>query len=118
MSNLVPMSGNVAFILYEYDDGKKVDKANHTGAANRQKKIIHKVQVLVNEVAAPLPCCSGENACSLTRLQSCFHKSISKCDFEILCNTSRRGKGKGGKKEKKKGAKKSKKKTDDQEGDY
>ena len=132
MSNLVPMSGNIAIALYECDGRNTTKNSNQTAKPkSRQnvdgqtprvrkplKRSIYKIQVLVNEVAVSLPCCNGETVCSLTRFVRCYHDLISKCNFDKICKIPRKGKGKGRKKGKKKAKRKNKKKKYENEEDY
>ena len=54
-SNKVPMSANVAVVLYE---------CNSTETAG---KLEGKLQVLVNEEPVALPCCDGKMTCGLDK---------------------------------------------------
>ena len=73
MSNMVPMSANVAFVLY---------KCNST---EDQFEVEYKVQVLLNEELVGLPCCQGNKTCSLENFLLCFDEDVKNCDFEAMC---------------------------------
>ena len=66
-SNLVPMSANVAVVLYACDSTDKL-------------------QVLVNEEPVALPCCDGKMTCTLDKFLSCFKETVDSCDFEAMCS--------------------------------
>jgi len=69
-SNLVPMSANVAVVLY---------------ACNSTETAV-KLQVLVNEEPAALPCCDGKMTCSLDEFLSYFKETVDSCDFDEMCS--------------------------------
>ena len=73
-SNKVPMSANVAVVLYE---------CNSTETAG---KLEDKLQVLVNEEPVALPCCDGKMTCDLDKFLSCFKETVDSCDFDALCS--------------------------------
>ena len=76
LSNMVPMSGNVAAVLYAYKSSGMAEKRDH------------KVQVLVNEEPVTLPCCHGNVICSLDEFLSCFKETVDSCDLEAMCSLS------------------------------
>ena len=82
ISNMVPMSGNIALVLYE---------CNSTENAGNQE---HKVQLLVNEKLVSLPCCHGNTTCALDEFVSCFEETVKSCDFDAMCSLPPTGKPK------------------------
>ena len=71
-SNKVPMSANVAVVLYTCNSTKKAGK--------------DKVQVFVNEEPVAVPCCDGKITCELDKFLSCFMKTVDSCDFDEMCS--------------------------------
>ncbi|KAK3743401.1 hypothetical protein QZH41_002301 [Actinostola sp. cb2023] len=69
ISRNVPMAANLAFVLYRC--GKEF-----------------KVQVLMNERPAALPCCNGQSVCALKTFMSCYEDIGKNCDFEAMCKLS------------------------------
>lgn len=82
MSNLAPMSANVALILFE---------CNSTGMAGKQH---YKIQLSVNEKPVGLPCCHGNTTCTLDRFLSCYKDTVNSCDFDAMCSLPSTGKPK------------------------
>ena len=122
MSDLVPMSGNIALVLYKCHNGisknvNETGKIRKTKVKGLQKGTIYKIGVLVNEVTVRLPCCHGESTCNMERFVRCFQK-LSKCNFERLCNVLKRGKGRKKKKKLKKNKGKNKQRKNENERDY
>ena len=74
LSNMVPMSGNVAVVLYACKSSGMAEKRDH------------KVQVLVNEEPVTLPCCHENVICSLDEFLSCFKETVDSCDLEAMCS--------------------------------
>ncbi|CAB4043015.1 multiple inositol polyphosphate phosphatase 1-like, partial [Paramuricea clavata] len=76
-STFVPMSANIALVLYTCNstevNGKKPD---------------HKVQILVNEKPVGLPCCQGNLNCSLDDFLTYFKDAVDTCDFDTMCALS------------------------------
>lgn len=68
ISRNVPMSANMAFVLY------KCDKNPH-----------HMVQILMNEKPAILPCCDNGSLCSFQTFLSCYEPISKSCDFDGMC---------------------------------
>ena len=73
-SNRVPISANVAVVLYE---------CNSTDTA---VKLEYKLQVLVNEEPVSLPCCDGKMTCVLDEFLSRFKGTVDNCDFDAICS--------------------------------
>jgi len=69
--NILPMSGNIAFVL------------NKCGSS-------YKIQVLVNERLVTLPCCAskgqGNDTCDLDTFKSCFEHIGLNCNFKAMCS--------------------------------
>lgn len=74
ISNVVPMSANIAFVLYSCSSTEKAGKLEY------------KLQVLVNENPVPLSCCHGNITCGLDEFLSCFEETVDSCDFDALCS--------------------------------
>lgn len=74
ISNVVPMSANIAFVLYSCSSTEKAGKLEY------------KLQVLVNENPVPLSCCHGNITCGLDEFLSCFKETVDSCDFDALCS--------------------------------
>lgn len=74
VSYMVPMSANVAVVLYACNSTEKVGKLEH------------KLQVLVNEKPVALSCCHGNTTCSLDTFLSCFKETVDSCDFDAMCS--------------------------------
>lgn len=73
-SNMVPMSANVAVVLYACN------------STNEAGKLEYKVQVLVNEEPVAVPCCDGKITCGLDNFLSCFMETVDSCDFDAMCS--------------------------------
>ena len=74
ISNIVPMSANIAFVLYACNSTEKAGKLEH------------KLQVLVNEKPVALPCCHGNTTCGLDEFLMCFKETVDSCDFDAICS--------------------------------
>ena len=74
VSNMVPMSANIAFLLYACNSTEKAGKLEH------------KLQVLVNEKPVALSCCHGNTTCGLDEFLSCFKETVNSCDFDTMCS--------------------------------
>lgn len=74
ISNVVPMSANIAFVLYSCSSTEKAGKLEY------------KLQLLVNEKPVPLSCCHGNITCGLDEFLSCFKETVDSCDFDALCS--------------------------------
>lgn len=74
ISNMVPMSANIAFVLYSCNSTEKAGKLEY------------KLQVLVNEKPVTLSCCHGNITCGLDKFLSCFKETVDSCDFDALCS--------------------------------
>jgi len=74
ISNMVPMSANIAFVLFA---------CNSTEEAG---KLEHKLQVLVNEKPVALSCCHGNTTCALDEFLTCFKETVDGCDFDAMCS--------------------------------
>ena len=113
VSELVPMSGNVAFVLYKCKrDSAKVknestgdvkEKSNCKGKCremgtemgeNSIEGAFHasemKVQLLVNEAAVPIPACGGKMYCSVQQFLSYYSHIKENCDIKKICGTNRK----------------------------
>ena len=73
VSNMVPMSANVAVVLYSCNSTEKAGKLEH------------KLQVLVNEKPVALNRCHGNTTSSLDEFLSCFKGTVDSCDFDAMC---------------------------------
>ena len=82
MSNMVPMSANIALVVFE---------CNSTENAGKRK---HMVQLLVNEKPVSLPCCYGNTTCTLDKFVSCYEEAVKSCDFDAMCSLPPTGKPK------------------------
>ena len=82
MSDVAPMSANIALILFE---------CNSTGMAGKQH---YKIQLSVNEKPVGLPCCHGNTTCTLGRFLSCYEDTVNSCDFDAICSLPATGKRK------------------------
>ena len=74
ISNIAPMSANIAFVLYACNSTEKAGKLEH------------KLQVLVNEKPVALSCCHGNTTCGLDEFLMCFKESVDSCDFDAMCS--------------------------------
>lgn len=82
ISNMVPMSANIAFVLYACNSTEKAGKLEY------------KLQVLVNEKPVALSCCHGNITCGLGEFLSCFKETVDSCDFDAMCSLPPTGKPK------------------------
>ena len=82
-SNIVPMSANVAFVLYGRTR-KDVDKSR------RSSGMI--IQLLVNEVAVEIPACRGQKFCSVKKFLDHYAHVKAACDINKICGIKSRGK--------------------------
>ncbi|XP_028413993.1 multiple inositol polyphosphate phosphatase 1-like [Dendronephthya gigantea] len=73
-SRLVPMSANIALVLF---------KCNLRGKQNETQN--YKVQILINEKPMALPCCQGNITCSFEEFQAYFKHTVDNCDFDAMC---------------------------------
>lgn len=95
-SRVVPMSANVAFVLYDCSekntsDVNEADCVGQCGANNmafNSSKM--KVQLLVNEVAVPIPACNGEIFCSVEQFLSYYSYIRENCNIKAICGKRRR----------------------------
>jgi len=113
VSDVVPMSANVALVLYKCKrDGAKVknerkgdveEKINCKGKCrgmgtepgeNSIEGALHasekRVQLLVNEAAVPIPACGGNLNCSVQRFLSYYSHIKDNCDIKKICGTHRK----------------------------
>lgn len=74
ISNMVPMSANIAFVLSACNSTEKAGKLEH------------KLQVLVNEKPVALSCCHGNTNCGLDEFLTCFKKTVDGCHFDAMCS--------------------------------
>ena len=74
LSNMVPMSANIAVVLYA---------CNSTEMAGKRD---YKLQVLVNEEPVALPCCHGNITCGLDEFLTCFKETVDSCDLDAMCS--------------------------------
>lgn len=74
VSNMVPMSANIAVVMYVCNSTEKAGKREH------------KLQALVNEKPVALPCCHGNVTCGLNEFLSCFKETVESCDFDAMCS--------------------------------
>lgn len=82
LSYMVPMSANIALVLFECNSTKEAGKREH------------KIQLLVNEKPIGLPCCHGNTTCTLDKFVTCFEETVKSCDFDIMCSLPPTGKPK------------------------
>ena len=84
-SNIVPMSANVAFVLY---------KCKETGQDVKPKGRFSKVmiQVIVNEVAVKIPAC-GKTYCTLREFLDYYSHIRKKCNMNKVCGRLRKSCG-------------------------
>ena len=104
ISDVVPMGGNVAFVLYNCNNesaksessGDQVEQ--ESGADDRAFRASQiNIQLLVNEAAVPMPACGGHMYCSLKRFLSYYSHIKSNCDIKKICGIRRRKCKKAGK---------------------
>ena len=79
-SETVPMSGNIAVVLYSCNSTEMAGKPDH------------KLQVLVNETPFALPCCHGNVTCDLDEFLTCFKDAVDSCNFDAMCSLPTTGK--------------------------
>ena len=79
-SETVPMSGNIAVVLYSCNSTEMAGKPDH------------KLQVLVNEKPFSLPCCNGNVTCDLDEFLTCFKDAVDSCNFDAICSLPTTGK--------------------------
>lgn len=102
ISDVVPMSANVAFVLYNCNrDGAKRDAKekndcigqcqqsvstdrNEFGGTFQESHI--KIQLLVNEAVVAMPACEGKMYCSLEKFLSFYSHIKDNCDINTVCN--------------------------------
>lgn len=106
ISDVVPMSANVAFVLYNCKHGSA---KNSSSGDNEEKpsdcsgqcpqfdlvegtfqKSNMKIQLLVNEAAVAMPACDGKTYCSLERFLSFYSHIKDNCDINAICNIGRK----------------------------
>ena len=103
VADIVPMSGNVAFVLYYCDVVKKVPaqtrcpekkpgKSAHPSSRCQPVKAVrsYKVQVLVNESPVAIPACGGKAECEFSEFKNSYAHIISRCNFSAICRKHRR----------------------------
>ena len=105
VSDIVPMGGNVAFVLYKCKQkSPKNESGRHctgrcqkSGSADRDDPINEafrvseiKVQLLVNEAAVAMPACDGRMYCRLQRFLSHYSHIKENCDIRAICGTRRK----------------------------
>ena len=81
-SNIVPMSANVAFVLYERARQNK-NRSKNEGTKQKRARMI--IQVLVNEVAVELPACEGKTYCSLKKFFNYYSYIRKRCNLDKIC---------------------------------
>ena len=87
-SNIVPMSANVAFILYARTrNGTNSSSGKGTSLKRDASKMI--VQVLVNEVAVQIPACKGKTYCLLKKFLSHYSYIGKRCNINRICGRLR-----------------------------
>lgn len=88
-SNIVPMSANVAFILYDRSmNGANSSSGKGTSLKRDASEII--IQVLVNEVAVEIPACKGQTYCVLKKFLSHYSYIGKGCNINKICGRLKR----------------------------
>lgn len=108
ISDVVPMSANVAFVLYKCKrEGEKIktdadikekpkwpDCKGGCPKENAIEGTFHasemKIQLLVNEAAVLMPACGGKMYCSVQRFLSYYTHIKANCDIKAICGTHRK----------------------------
>lgn len=88
-SNIVPMSANVAFVLYERTS-KNTNHSQNGGMRPKRKVSTMVIQVLVNEVAVDLPACQGKTYCRLKKFLDYYSYIRKTCNINRICGRLRR----------------------------
>ncbi|XP_028400501.1 multiple inositol polyphosphate phosphatase 1-like [Dendronephthya gigantea] len=85
-SNIVPMSANVAFVLYECNKTR--------WGMNSRSRIsrVMKIQVIVNEVAVKIPAC-GKTHCPLKKFLDYYSRIRNRCNMNNVCGRLRKSCG-------------------------
>ena len=113
ISDVVPMAGNVAFVLYNCTDESAKSESNgdieeesdckgkcHKPSSNdrafRASQI--NVQLFVNEAAVPMPACDGHMYCRLRRFLSYYSHIKRNCNIKTICGIRQRKCKKAGRK--------------------
>lgn len=90
ISNVVPMGGNVAFVLYRCKNPTKAsDNQKETGEKEAFRASQMKIQLLVNEAAVLMPACEGRMYCSLQKFLSYYSHIKKNCNIKKICGTGR-----------------------------
>ena len=101
VSDIVPMSGNVAFVLYDCSSRRAINGSGKgrvcqkCGGGKKDATFPGanmKVQLLVNEAAVSMPACGGEMYCSVEQFLSYYSHIKDNCDFDAVCSTRRKKK--------------------------
>ena len=82
LSNMVPMSANIALVLFTCNSTEQDGKRQY------------QIQLLVNETPVELPCCHGNTTCALDKFVSCYEEAVKSCDFDAMCSLPPTGKPK------------------------
>ena len=100
-SNIVPMSANIAFVLYE----RKKNDTNHSQGTTAKRKVsTMMIQMLVNEVAVEMPACEGKTYCRLKKFLDYYAYIRKTCNINRICGRLRGNCQKSRKKAGKRGA--------------
>ena len=101
VSDVAPMSANVAFVLYtckrDGEENEKRESADCKGGCPEDNPIDGafrasemKIQLLVNEAAVSMPACRGKMYCSVQQFLSYYSHIKENCDITAICNTHRK----------------------------
>ena len=87
-SNIVPMSANIAFVLY---DRRRMETNHSRNVDMRQKRKVSTmmIQMLVNEVAVEIPPCKGKTYCSLKKFLDHYSHIKKTCNINRICGRLR-----------------------------
>lgn len=82
-SDIVPMSANVAFVLY--DRSRNATKSKHARPKSSFSRIL--IQVLVNEVVVKVPACKGKKYCRLKKFVEFYSSFEKNCNIRKICGS-------------------------------
>ena len=101
ISDVVPMGGNVAFLLYKCnkerpENKSKSDTEGESDCAGHCHISNMTIQMLVNEAPVPMPACGGRMYCRLKNFLSYYSHIKDTCDIRTICGRRRKCKNRGG----------------------
>lgn len=85
ISNVVPMGGNVAFVLYNCKNESSMNLSDEADEKRTFSVSQMTIQLLVNEAAVPMPACGGRMYCGLQKFLNYYSHIKRNCDIDRIC---------------------------------